>query len=156
MSLLYGPRGTRFLMRESPLYLMGIAGRKACAPCRFDLIPDLVSRGRVTRVCHEGVSRGCVTRVCHEEASLGGWSGRPFLAGLRADATDARRTWWVLSETKYRGTSLIRNRAPLGPYSRNMSRALWWPSGGGLFLMSEVPLYADGVASLPPVEAVAT
>ena len=26
----------------------------------------------------------------------------------------------------YRGTSLIRNSAPLGPYSRNMPRALWW------------------------------
>ena len=26
----------------------------------------------------------------------------------------------------YRGTSLIRNRAPLGPYGRNMPRALWW------------------------------
>jgi len=26
----------------------------------------------------------------------------------------------------YRGTSLIRNSAPLGPYSRAMPRALWW------------------------------
>ena len=26
-----------------------------------------------------------------------------------------------------RGTSLIRNSAPLGPYSRTMPRALWWP-----------------------------
>ena len=25
-----------------------------------------------------------------------------------------------------RGTSLIRNRAPLGPYSRTMPRAAWW------------------------------
>ena len=42
------------------------------------------------------------------------------------------------------GTSLIRNIAPLGPYSKAMSRALWWPSrGGGLFLMSEVPLYTE-------------
>ena len=39
------------------------------------------------------------------------------------------------------GTSLIRNNAPLGLYSRNMPRALWRPKGGGLFLMSEVPLY---------------
>jgi hypothetical protein len=31
----------------------------------------------------------------------------------------------------YRGESLIRNSAPLGPYSRNMSRALWWSYGGG-------------------------
>ena len=41
----------------------------------------------------------------------------------------------------YRGTSLIRNSAPLGPYSRTMPRALWWSYGGGRFLMSEVPLY---------------
>ena len=27
---------------------------------------------------------------------------------------------------EYRGTSLIRNRYPLGPYSRTMPRALWW------------------------------
>ena len=26
----------------------------------------------------------------------------------------------------YRGTSLIRNSNPLGPYSRVMPRALWW------------------------------
>ena len=31
----------------------------------------------------------------------------------------------------YRGTSLIKNSAPLGPYSRNMFRALWWSYGGG-------------------------
>jgi len=28
--------------------------------------------------------------------------------------------------THYRGTSLIRNSAPLGPYSRTMHRPLWW------------------------------
>ena len=26
----------------------------------------------------------------------------------------------------YRGTSLIRNRHPVGPYSRPSPRALWW------------------------------
>jgi hypothetical protein len=41
----------------------------------------------------------------------------------------------------YRDTLLIRNSAPLGPYSRTMPRALWWSQGGGLFHMSEVPLY---------------
>jgi len=41
---------------------------------------------------------------------------------------------------KYRGTSLIRNSAPLGTYGSNMPRALWRPSGGGLFLVSEVSL----------------
>ena len=29
-------------------------------------------------------------------------------------------------ERDYRGTSLMRKRTPLGPYSRTMPRALWW------------------------------
>ena len=36
---------------------------------------------------------------------------------------------------QYRGTSMIRSSAPLGPYSRTTPRALWWPWVGGLFLM---------------------
>ena len=40
----------------------------------------------------------------------------------------------------YRGISLIRNSASLGPYSRTVPRALWQSQGGVLFLMSEVPL----------------
>ena len=59
----------------------------------------------------------------------------------------------------YRGTSLIRNSPPLGPYrgpySRPMPRALWWSEGGWRFLMSEVPLYhvvLRGVV-LPPALA---
>ena len=43
---------------------------------------------------------------------------------------------------EYRDTSLMRDSAPLGPYSRNMPRALWWSYGVGLFLMSEVSLYS--------------
>ena len=43
---------------------------------------------------------------------------------------------------------MIRNRAPLRPYSTTMPRALWWPYGGVLFLMSEVPLYRDRIRSL--------
>ena len=38
-------------------------------------------------------------------------------------------------------TLLIRNCTPLGPYIGTMPRAIWWSEGGGLFLMSEVPLY---------------
>jgi len=30
----------------------------------------------------------------------------------------------------YRGNLLIRNRQPVGPYSRTMPRHLWWCSGG--------------------------
>ena len=33
----------------------------------------------------------------------------------------------------YRGTSLIRNRTHLGPYSRPLPGALWWSWGGGRF-----------------------
>ena len=40
------------------------------------------------------------------------------------------------------GTSLIRNRAHLGLYSRIMPRALWWPYGRLLFLVSEVTMKA--------------
>ena len=50
---------------------------------------------------------------------------------------------------RYMGTSLRRNRIPLGSYSSTMPRALRWPQGGVLFLMSEVPLYTagyDGIA----------
>jgi len=36
-----------------------------------------------------------------------------------------------------------------------MPRALWWRQGGGLFLMSEVPLYvSSGAATLEPGDAV--
>jgi hypothetical protein len=41
----------------------------------------------------------------------------------------------------YRVTWLIRNSEPLGPFRRTMLRALWCPCVGGLFLMSETPLY---------------
>ena len=46
----------------------------------------------------------------------------------------------VLEGRVYRGTSLIRNSALLVTYRRTMHRALWWVSGGGRFLMREVPL----------------
>ena len=45
-----------------------------------------------------------------------------------------------LESRAYRGTSLITNSAPLGPYSRNMPRALWWSWGGVLYLMRQVSL----------------
>jgi len=51
---------------------------------------------------------------------------------------------WSYSEGSqplhYRGTSLIKNIPPAGPYSRNMPRALRWASGEGQFLMSKVTL----------------
>ena len=47
----------------------------------------------------------------------------------------ARSKMWTpvtLKMQSYRGTSLIRNSAPLGPYSRTLHRVLWWPYGRGL------------------------
>ena len=44
----------------------------------------------------------------------------------------------------YRGTSLIRNRPTLGPYSRPMPGALWLSQGCWRFLMSEATLYRAG------------
>ena len=43
----------------------------------------------------------------------------------------------------YRGTSLIRDRPALAPYSRFMPRALWWSQGGWQSFMREVPLYSN-------------
>ena len=40
----------------------------------------------------------------------------------------------------YRGTSQLTNSGRLGPYGRTLPRAIWQSQGGGLFLMSEVPL----------------
>ena len=60
----------------------------------------------------------------------GFWFGVEFLE-LRISS--------VAPAISYRGASLIRNRPPLGPYSRPMPRALCWSWGGWLFLMSEVP-----------------
>ena len=36
----------------------------------------------------------------------------------------------------YRDTSLIRNRSPLGTYSRPMPRVLWWFQKGVVFLLA--------------------
>ena len=53
---------------------------------------------------------------------------------------------------RYRGTSLMRKRIPLGPFRRPVPRVLCGSQGGGRFLMGEVPLYTHGpVASYEPV-----
>ena len=48
------------------------------------------------------------------------------------------------AERSFRVTSLIRNSAPLGPYSRTMPRASWRSLEGVLFLVSEIPMYGVG------------
>ena len=40
----------------------------------------------------------------------------------------------------YRGTSFMRKNPSLGPYSRTISRILWWSQWEELFLMGEAPL----------------
>ena len=42
----------------------------------------------------------------------------------------------------FRGISLRRNTPLLGSYSRTIPRVTWCSKGGGLFVMSEVPLYS--------------
>ena len=86
-----------------------------------------------------GGTRGC--------ACLGGWGSwvtgktvetasvlTPTLGGKPGKAATAG--------AECRGTSLIRKRHPLGPYSRPTPRALRWSYGGGVFLR-EVPLYSS-------------
>ena len=58
-----------------------------------------------------------------------------------SDICGAREGTCTSTHTPYRGTSLMRNSAPLGPCSRTMHMVIWWFQGVGLFLMSEVPLY---------------
>ena len=40
-------------------------------------------------------------------------------------ACQLENSWSTRVRQRYRGTSLIRNRAPLGPYSRTKPRDLW-------------------------------
>ena len=49
----------------------------------------------------------------------------------------------------YRGTSIIRNNASLGPWRRTMPMALWWSWGGWLFLTGEVTLYTPRRVCMP-------
>ena len=43
--------------------------------------------------------------------------------------------------SEVQGYLAYKKQPPLGPYSRTMSRARWWPYGGGLFITSEATLY---------------
>ena len=54
------------------------------------------------------------------------WSCNPRISEA---TTPLDFTVWI--GTRYRGSLLIRNSALLGPYSRNVPRALWWSQGGG-------------------------
>ena len=75
----------------------------------------------------------------------------PYL-GIVVEVGVRRRVHPVFPQPPNRGTSLIRNSAPLGPYGRNMPKALWWSWGDWMFLMSEAPLYTQGLATPLPSE----
>ena len=56
------------------------------------------------------------------------------------ESSGRRDVWYVLAG--FRGTSILRTRHTLRPYSIPIpSRALRWSWGGGGVLMSEAPLY---------------
>jgi hypothetical protein len=59
--------------------------------------------------------------------------------------------WAVSRAPPLQGYLVWGPSAPLGPYSRTMHRAPWWSQEGGLFLMSEVPLYSSSFESLKVV-----
>ena len=48
-----------------------------------------------------------------------------------------------LEVARYRGTSLIRYKAPLELYSRTMPMTLWWSYGGGLLLMRVITRWTE-------------
>ena len=64
----------------------------------------------------------------------------PAIGTLRDSLSSASQRVPHSEESVYRGTSLIRNQPPMGPYSSAMPRALWRSSGGGRLLTSEVPM----------------
>ena len=71
---------------------------------------------------------------------IGGWcaGARGWCGGSRARATTSSAR---SAASWYRGTSLMRPPPPVGPYSSICLGPYGGPWGGGLFLMSEVPLY---------------
>ena len=100
--------------------------------------------GACTR-CEENrasvVANGVEVRTKHQPA--------PFATMVANAVRDLGRQRRRGAHQTYRGTSLMRNVPPMGPYIRPMSRALWWSWRGGMFLMSEVPLYARAPLSFP-------
>ena len=75
----------------------------------------------------------CDVTVVATECRRGG-EGSWFWATCGRETADASAAW---------GASLIRNRLPLGPYSRTIPRALGGAQGGVRFLTGEVPLYSE-------------
>ena len=78
-------------------------------------------------------------RLSQRESSIPRGFVRLVVMGQKMDRRPRRHRSRPRSPTRphfqtlspYRGTSLIRKRLPLGPYSRPTPRALRWSSGGG-------------------------
>ena len=71
---------------------------------------------------------------CSGKGGVGTAKGRGVEGGGGSDTRES-------IDEEYRGISLMRNTPLPGPCSRTIPRVPWWPQGGGLFVMSEVPLY---------------
>ena len=71
----------------------------------------------------------------------------PWLAGrspsnlARCSLFAWKRQARTMVAVHYRGSPLTRKRTSLGPYRRPMPRVLRESSGGGRFLMGEIPLH---------------
>ena len=113
-----------------------------------------VSYERGPPVDHKKIRMQNTTTARALDSALQGWS--------QASGLKRRGGYWTISGSQahavgigssvrgYRGTSLIRNRRPLGPYRRTMSRALYGFLKGGRLLMSEggTPAFAtQGIGS---------
>jgi len=89
----------------------------------------------ITQLKAQGTSRTCNESKAEEEGIAfgvvcSGFRVRVYGAwfmvrgsGFRVQGLEV--IVWCLG-AGYRGTSLIRNNASLGPYSRTMHRAVWW------------------------------
>ncbi|KAJ1491230.1 hypothetical protein T484DRAFT_3222922 [Baffinella frigidus] len=127
---------------------------RAMHPCtRKERTPRALLRGRTQSLCAslrraypEGLSRLRELGVASDDHFMGlSIPKRAYLhLGVREVCVALCQHAAGLSQTvPYRGTSLIRNRPPLGPYSRPTPRALWWSLGGWAFLMSELSVAGE-------------
>ena len=90
-----------------------------------------------TRADHVNWSRDPRSATRGPSRVIPGSSWEPFLRSLRMRSITPICPNRL--RTTCRGASLIRNSAPLEPYSRTMPRALWWPKGLGGFLRARFP-----------------
>ena len=120
MGIRWGPRGVRFLLREVSLYPI-----RRNTPCACG-----IAYGRVQLNSLNGVLRKSLCRPLRGNRNLQGSEPR---SPIPAPSTQTPKP--------YRGTSPIRKRLPLGPYSMPMPRVPGGSHRGGRFLMGEVPLY---------------